>query len=115
MNDIQLKIGGKERTLLFDIGTLKMLTRDKGAPADPSNELLIAADTLLKVCYYGLLRSYKQQKKDPDFDLEIMEEWVDALSYQDGVSVLKVYHQSYEVQGAADVVTGDAEEADKKK
>lgn len=113
MNEVQIMLGGQQRTLLFDIGTLKLMSREADAQPDPSNLIQVAADNLLKACYYGLLRTYKVQKKDPDFDLATVEDWVDSLSVQEGMAVLKVYNSAFQIKNEEDSPTAPA--ADKKK
>lgn len=113
MNEIQIKLGGKDRTLRFDVGTMKLIAKKTKEDALDPMTGLDGYTQALYACYFGMFRYCKIQKRSPDFELADVEEWIDDLSMQEMVDIMKAYSDAYTLKsdGAASVEDG----ADKKK
>jgi hypothetical protein len=98
MIETQVQLGGKERTLRFDVGTLKLISQQTKKDALNPLEGEQWYSSLLYACYYGMLRYCRSQKRDPDFEMPDVEEWVDSLSTQEMADIMKLYTAAYTVK-----------------
>jgi hypothetical protein len=112
MNILQIKLGDKERTLRFDVGTLKLIGQKTQQDALAPMEGLEGYQQALYACYYGMLRDYRVQKKDLDFEMADVEDWLDAASFTDMIEIMKAYNSAYTVRNDD---TQQVEGDDKKK
>jgi hypothetical protein len=93
-----ITLGGKERALRFDNGTLKLIAQKTQQDALTPMEGLEGYQQALYACYYGMLRDYRVQQLKPDFEMADVEEWLDAASFEDMINIIKAYNDAYTVR-----------------
>lgn len=108
---IMITLGGKERALRFDNGTLKLIAQKTKQDALTPMEGLEGYQQALYACYYGILRDYRVQRLEPDFEIADVENWLDAASFEDMLYIMRSYNEAYTVKPTEQA----QDEADKKK
>lgn len=98
MIETQVQLGSKERALRFDVGTLKLITQQTKKDALNPLEGEPWYTAVLYACYFGMIRFCRSQKKEVDFELADVEEWVDNLSMQEMTEIMKLYTAAYTVK-----------------
>lgn len=94
-----LELGGKQRGLKFNIGTLKFLRDVTGI--DPmeykaeSNNFDVLLPYATNILHAALLSNCLSKKDDPDFTAEDVKQWVDELTVSDLTAVILKYNEIF--------------------
>lgn len=95
MDYIQVKLGGKQRGLKFNMGTFRFIGELTGKDPlrfeDSSNDLGEQYRIIKTIIHAGLLSNCISKKIEPDFDDGNVNEWVSELSAAEGVEVIEAF------------------------
>jgi hypothetical protein len=98
---ITLNLGGKERTLKFNMRALEVLSEAKCA-----GDFGISSVSI--VVYAGLIGWHYAKQMDPDFTFEEVSDWVEELTMSEDAKVLSGVNECFENSRAFKYVSENA-------
>lgn len=92
---MQLPLGGKQRGLKFNMGTLKFIGELTGGnPLNfnvDTNDLSGIYNTAKTIIHAALLSNCLSKRENADFDAEDVDAWVSELSMHESTAVLNAF------------------------
>lgn len=108
-NYTTIELGGKERGLKFNMGTLKLLGEITKSDAltfqIQNNDLPSIYKHTQVIIHASLLSNCNSKKEAPDFTVDEIEQWVNEIDFSEAIKVLNAFSAAYTVEVPAGEVS----------
>lgn len=107
VSSVQLQLGGQERTLKFNMGTLKFIgeltaSDPLGFGADIATNMGKLFDYTKTIIHASLLSDYKSRKANVDFTADDVDDWVADLDTTTALELIGHYSKAFSASEGGD-------------